>query len=324
MISLFLFGCILFRKKSLNFKINIMSFRNEASPLVFKTDTQHIHSFVEGESEKALNNLFAETLQKGTHGFCFSLYEDGQQPGDIISEAQVRRRMEIIKPYTKWVRSFSCTEGNEFIPKVAKEMGIKTLVGAWLGKDDEINQREIAGLIELAKEGYVDIAAVGNEVMYRKDLGEEALIDFIKLVKAEVPDVQVGYVDAYYEFSKCPNITEVCDVILCNCYPFWEGCSFEDSLNHMKQMYQHAKAAGNGKEVIITETGWPSHGESLRGAVPSDEGARNYFINTQMWSSNEDIPVFYFSSFDESWKTGAEGVVGAYWGIWDKNEKLKF
>ncbi len=281
-------------------------------------------SYVAGESEEALKDLFAEILENGVHGFCFSLYEEGQKPGDIISEAQVRRRMEIIKPHTKWVRSFSCTEGNEFIPKVAKEFGIKTLVGAWLGNDDEINQREVAGLIKLAKEGLVDIAAVGNEVMYRKDLTEEQLLKFIKKVKAEIPHIPVGYVDAYYEFSHRPAITELCDVILCNCYPFWEGCPFESSLDYMKQMYYQAKDAANGKEVIITETGWPGMGESLKGSVPSEKSARDYFINTQLWSANENIPVFYFSSFDESWKVGAEGVVGAYWGIWDKNEKLKF
>lgn len=281
-------------------------------------------SYVIGESEETLKDLFAEILKNGVHGFCFSLYEEGQKPGDIISEAQVRRRMEIIKPHTKWIRSFSCTEGNEWIPKVAKDMGIKTLVGAWLGNDDEINQREIAGLIKLAKEGLVDIAAVGNEVMYRKDLTEKQLLEFIRKVKAEIPHIPVAYVDAYYEFSHRPAITELCDVILCNCYPFWEGCPFENSLDYMKQMYYQAKAAGNGKEVIITETGWPSRGESLKGSVPSEKSARDYFINTQLWSSNENIPMFYFSSFDESWKVGAEGIVGAYWGIWDKNEKLKF
>lgn len=281
-------------------------------------------SYVAGESEEGLKDLFVEILETGVHGFCFSLYEEGQKPGDIISEAQVRRRMEIIKPHTKWVRSFSCTEGNEWIPKVAKDMGIKTLVGAWLGNDDEINQREVEGLIKLAKEGLVDIAAVGNEVMYRRDLTEEQLLEFIKKVKAEIPNIPVGYVDAYYEFSHRPAITELCDVILCNCYPFWEGCPFESSLDYMKQMYYQAKDAANGKEVIITETGWPSMGESLKGSVPSEKSARDYFINTQLWSANENIPVFYFSSFDESWKVGAEGVVGAYWGIWDKNEKLKF
>jgi len=298
-----------------------MSYRKDHI-LSLRTDSEI--SYVAGEPEEVLKDLFTEILQTGVHGFCFSLYEEGQKPGDIISEGQVRRRMEILKPHTKWIRSFSCTEGNEWIPKVAKDLGIKTLVGAWLGNDDEINQREVAGLIKLAKEGLVDIAAVGNEVMYRKDLTEDELIDFINKVKAEIPGIPVGYVDAYYEFSHRPAITELCDVILCNCYPFWEGCTFENSLDYMKQMYHQAKAAGNGKEVIITETGWPSMGENLKGAVPSGKSARDYFINTQLWASNENIPVFYFSSFDESWKVGAEGVVGAYWGIWDKNEKLKF
>jgi exo-beta-1,3-glucanase (GH17 family) len=263
-------------------------------------------------------------LQNGVHGFCFSLYEDGQKPGDIISEAQVRRRMEILKPHTKWIRSFSCTEGNEWIPKLAKEMGLNTLVGAWLGNDPEINEREIEGLIQLAKEGYVDIAAVGNEVMYRNDLTEDQLLEYIQRVKNEIPGIPVGYVDAYYEFSHRPRITELCDVILANCYPFWEGCPFENSLDYMKQMYFQAKAAANGKEVIITETGWPSQGENLKGSWPSEKSARDYFINTQLWSANDNIPVFYFSSFDESWKVGAEGTVGAYWGIWDKHEKLKY
>jgi glucan 1,3-beta-glucosidase len=34
--------------------------------------------------------------------------------------------------------------------------------------------------------------------------------------------------------------------------------------------------------------------------------------------------MFYFSSFDEDWKEAAEGDVGPYWGLWDKNEKLKY
>jgi len=298
-----------------------MSFRKDHI-LSLKPDTSS--SYVAGETEEVLNNLFNEILQNGVHGFCFSLYDEGQKPGDIISEAQVRRRMEILKPHTRWIRSFSCTEGNELIPKIAKEYGIKTLVGAWLGNDPEINQREVEGLIKLAKEGLVDIAAVGNEVMYRNDLTEDALLDFIKHVKEEIPGIPVGYVDAYYEFTHRPRITEACDVILCNCYPFWEGCPIEGSLDYMQQMYYQAKAAANGKEVIITETGWPSQGENLKASIPGEKYAKDYFINTQLWSANENIPVFYFSSFDESWKVGAEGTVGAYWGIWDKNEKLKY
>ena len=275
-------------------------------------------------SLRNLKTLWRETLEKGMHGICFSMYEDGQNPGDTITEEQVERRIEILKPYVGWIRSFSCTEGNEFVPRIAKKHGLKTLVGAWLGDDKEKNEEEIEGLIQLAKEGCVDIAAVGNEVLYRNELTEEELLEYIYRVKYAIPDVEVGYVDAYYEFSHRPAITNACDVILSNCYPYWEGCTQEYALAHMQSMYNGAKEAGEGKKVIITETGWPSEGGSLGGAISNAENAMKYFINSQVWSAKENIEMFYFSSFDESWKVGAEGDVGAYWGLWDKNENLKF
>ena len=286
--------------------------------------TQHEGVDFSSISTGKLEQLWLDTLKKGMHGLCFSMYEDGQKPGDIITEEQVNRRIQIIKPYTKWVRSFSCVEGNEHIPRVASKNGLKTLVGAWLGNDKEMNDAEIEGLIALAKEGCVDIAAVGNEVMYRGDLTEDELLDYINQVKEALPGIPVGYVDAYYEFSHRPRITEACDIILSNCYPYWEGCDINHSLAHMQAMFGQAAHAGNGKKVIITETGWPSEGGSLRGAFSSRENAMKYFINSQVWSAKDNIEMFYFSSFDESWKVGAEGDVGAYWGLWDKNEKLKY
>ena len=268
--------------------------------------------------------LAKELLNEGMHGICFSLFEEGQKPGDPITEKQIRRRLEILKPYTQWIRTFSCTEGNELIPPLAKEYGIKTLAGAWLSDDKETNAEEIEGLINLAKQGYVDIAAVGNEVLYRKELTEAELLDYISKVKQQIPGTPVGYVDAYYEFTDRPQITEACDVILANCYPYWEGCHIDYSFLYMKEMYQQAVKAGNGKKVIITETGWPTAGGAFEASEASMPNFLKYFANAQQWAQNEDVELFYFSSFDESWKTGDEGDVGAYWGLWDKEEELKF
>ena len=271
-----------------------------------------------------LIRLWRATLNKGMHGICFSMYEDGQQPGDTITEAQVERRVKILKPYAKWIRSFSCIEGNEHVPRIANKNGMKTMVGAWLSDNKEDNEKEISGLIQLGKEGCVSIAAVGNEVLYRNDLTLEELLDYIRRVKEALPEIPVGYVDAYYEFSKHPELVEISDVILSNCYPFWEGCHIDGSLGHMEQMFGQATDAAQGKKVIITETGWPSEGGSFKGADSSEENAIKYFINTQVWAKKQKAEVFYFSSFDESWKTGDEGDVGAYWGLWDKDENLKF
>lgn len=276
------------------------------------------------EAVENLPELFRETLESGMHGVGFSAYTEGQKPGDQLSEKQIRRRMEILKPYTKWVRSFSCTDGNELIPQIAHEHGLKTIVGAWLGKDADKNEREIEALIALAKAGHVDIAAVGNEVLYRGDLTLNELLGFIKRVKKALPDTPIGYVDAYYEFTNHPEIVDASDVILANCYPYWEGCHIDYSLLYMKDMFDQAVRAAKGKRVIITETGWPDKGQSFKDSHPSDVNFMRYFINTQIWSANDDIEIFYFSSFDEPWKVGSEGDVGAYWGLWDKNENLKF
>jgi len=301
-----------------------MSFRKEQYLSFKESDAVSGINYLNELSEKEIDDLFREILDRGIYGFCFSLYEEGQGPGDIISEDQIRRRMEILKPHTRAIRTFSCTEGNELIPKIAKEFGLKTLAGAWLGSDKEKNEEEIKGLIQLAKEGYVDIAAVGNEVLYREDLNENELLSYIARVKKEIPEIPVGYVDAYYEFVQRPAITEICDVILCNCYPFWEGTEFQHSLQHMQHMYSQVVEVAGDKEVYISETGWPSDGESLGGAIPSPENAMKYFINTNLWADSENIGVFYFSSFDESWKIGNEGDVGAFWGIWDKSGNLKY
>ncbi|MEO1417389.1 MAG: MFS transporter [Bacteroidota bacterium] len=272
-----------------------------------------------------LQPIFAETLNAGIHGLSFSPYVEGQDAGSILSAYQIQRRMEVICPYTQNIRSFSCTEGNELIPRIAREKGLNTMVGAWLSNDRERNEREIQALIRLAKEGVVDVATVGNEVLMRGELTPEEIIDYVKRVRAQIPsDVPVGYVDAYYQFLDHPALIDAVDVVLINCYPFWEGADNKYALAYLDHMYELTQQVAGGKPIIITETGWPSSGQAVESAEPSKENALRYFIDAQTWAASKGIDMFYFSSFDESWKVTQEGEVGGQWGLWDKNEHLKY
>jgi len=276
------------------------------------------------KTEAEIRALFTDILQKGLHGLCFSPYTEGQETGDILSANQINRRLGIIAPHTKWIRSFSCTEGNELIPEIAHQKGLKTLVGAWISNDKERNEKEIDSLIKLAKAGLVNMAAVGNEVLHREEISEEELTQYIKRVRAALPSsIPVGYVDAYYQFLDRPALIDACDVVLANCYPFWEGADNLYALSYLNRMVEMTQQVAKGKKVIVTETGWPSIGENVEAAQPSSANAMKYFVAAQEWAKNKNIELFYFSSFDESWKTKQEGKVGAGWGIWDKNENLK-
>ncbi len=275
-------------------------------------------------SDEDLRTQFRRVIDGGIHGLSFSAYLEGQGPGTRIQEAQIRSRLGIIQPHISWVRSFSCTDGNDAIPRIAREGGLKTLVGIWLERDHEKNEQEIESAIRVARAGLADVVAVGNEVLLRGDLSEDELIGYIQRVRKAVPGVQIGYADAYFQFIDHPRVTEACDVILANCYPFWEGCAAEYATLYVKDMYRRATQVANGKKVIISETGWPNIGTPVGGAVPSEANAIRYFLNICKWAEEDGIEIFYFSSFDETWKIRDEGDVGAFWGLWDKDGRLKY
>ena len=270
-------------------------------------------------SKNALLSRLRDLLQQKVHGLCFSAYLPGQSPGDHseLSPAQVRARLEIIAPHTQWIRTFSCTEGNQHAAAIAKDLGIKTLVGAWLGTERDRNEEEINATIEVAKAGHADLVAVGNEVLLREDLPEEELIDYIRRVKAALPHTPVAYVDAYYLFAQRPRLVDACDFLPINCYPFWEKCPLEQSFGYVQEMVRRVQAVAHGKPVLIAETGWPTEGTPEGDATPGLDHAARYAINLIPWAEKASIPLFWFAAFDEAWKVGAEGDCGAFWGFWD-------
>jgi GPH family glycoside/pentoside/hexuronide:cation symporter len=151
------------------------------------------------------------------------------------------------------------------------------------------------------------------------------LLDCLARVRAAVPaEVQVGCVDAYFQLLERPALVAACDVLLPNCYPFWEGAHIDHAAQYLRRMHGLVKAAaGEDKPVIITETGWPAMGQAVGAAVPAPDHAMRYFIEAQQWGRREGVKLFWFSSFDEPWKQKQEGEVGTQWGLWDKDEQPK-
>lgn len=277
----------------------------------------------ESLATESLTGKFLETFDKNMHGICFSAFNEKQNPGDEISEEQIIKRLQVLVNHTEWIRVFSCTNGHEHIPKIAKEMGFKVMMGAWIGKVEVENTKEIQSLIKLINEGNIDMASVGNEVLYRKDQDEATLINYINEVRKNTNNVPISYVGIYNEFTEYSNLVDACDHILINCYPFWEGANIQHASVYLQEMYNKTKAIAKGKEVIVTETGWPSSGQEVGESIPSKENLMIYYVESQEWAAKANVKLFYFSSFDESWKYHFEGKAGTAWGLWDVNGNFK-
>jgi glucan 1,3-beta-glucosidase len=280
--------------------------------------------FTELSTEELLRRV-RKALGKGIDGLSFSAYEAGQDPAveSQLSEGQIRARLERIAPHTRWIRTFSCLDGNEIAPRVAKELGIKTMVGAWIGEDAAKNRQELDALIDVGRAGHADLLAVGNEVILRGEMEEGELIELIQEVRTAVPDVPVGYVDAYFLFAAHPAITEACDYVPINCYPFWEKKPLEQSVGYAREMVRRVHEIAAERPVVIAETGWPTAGAPVGPAEPSLRNMALYFLNVLAWTDEEELPLFWFSAYDEDWKVGPEGDCGAYWGLWDAKGDLK-
>jgi exo-beta-1,3-glucanase (GH17 family) len=259
------------------------------------------------------------------YGLDFSPYLNGQDPnrGDAVSAEQIEARMNVIAPYTEWIRTFGCTNGLEHAGRIAHGLQLKIAMGAWIGKDLVSNEAELESLIYEAKSGNVDFAIIGSEVLYRQDLDPETLVDFIRRFRAEVPGIPVATADVYFELLAHPEVVAECDVVLSNYYPYWEGVNLGTAMAWLHTRHQLVVAAAGDKEVVVSETGWPSAGNQLDAAVPSFENATFYFKNFVSWATSENVNYFYFEAFDESWKADYEGPQGAHWGVWDEDGNLK-
>ena len=106
----------------------------------------------------------------------YAPFEPGHTVADTVADSEkVRADLKKLSTLTRAVRLYSSTEGNELVPPIAAEFGMKVTVGAWIDKDSNRNNREIEAAIDLARHNSNVIGVVvGNETVYR---GEQIPIE---------------------------------------------------------------------------------------------------------------------------------------------------
>src|SRR5437588_4930950 len=99
----------------------------------------------------------------------YTPFEPGHVVDLTIDPARIRADLKRLSTVTRAIRSYSSTEGNELVPPIAAEFGLKVMVGAWINREDEHNQREIESAINLDKRNSNVLGVVvGNETIYRR------------------------------------------------------------------------------------------------------------------------------------------------------------
>ena len=246
--------------------------------------------------------------------------------GLVISSDRVREDLKLLSKYTDCIRTYS-TVGLEMIPAIARENNLKMLMGAWVSKDKVQTKQELDTLIKLASENQdiVKAVIVGNEVLLRGDTSDVQLLEYLKQVKAALPNTKVTYADVWEFWLKHPAIKESTDFVTIHILPYWadEPMGIKRAINHLADVRGEVESILKDKNILIGETGWPSEGRMREDAHPSKINQALFVREFVQLAVKNNWDYNIIEAFDQPWKRVSEGAVGGFWGLFDKDRNDK-
>lgn len=261
----------------------------------------------------------------------FAPFWEGQGPMDEIfpTVAQMDSDLQLLGEKTHSIRTYASAEGTlPAIPELARKYGLKMIQGAWLSAEAPKNQIEIDELIRSANANpdVVKRVMVGNEVLLRKDLSAEELINYIREVKKSVKQ-PVSYADVWSIYLQHPELIKEVDFVTIHILPYWEDepIPVEVAPAHIERIYKQIQSLVDsispGKAILIGESGWPSEGRQRGDAIPSVVNAAKFIRSLIKVANANHFDYNIVEATNQSWKSFQEGVVGANWGLFSVNRE---
>jgi exo-beta-1,3-glucanase (GH17 family) len=238
----------------------------------------------------------------------------------IVSPEQIAEDLAELARISKCIRIYSIDNGLDKVPELASRVGLKVLLGVWIGRDRAKNALLVNTAVSLAKDhpGVIEAIIVGSEVLLRGEMTVSDLREIIRSVKPRV-DVPVTYADVWEFWLRYREVGADVDFVTVHFLPYWEDFPprAEDAAAHVDDLRKQMAVAFPGKEILIGETGWPSHGRMRDVALPSRINQARFISEILDRARRDNFRVNLFEAYDEPWKRAWEGTVGGYWGLVD-------
>jgi len=157
---------------------------------------------------------------------------------------------------------------------------------------------------------------VGDELINSGQASVSQVQGYISQAKSILSGTYGGVittVDSQNVFQSQPSLCGVVDAVFVNAHPFFDSaCPSSNAGNWLQSQISSISSLCGGKQVIITETGWPWQGSANGAAVPSasDQSAALAAIGAAVTSN-----ILYFSAYDSPWMSPGQYGVEPYWGL---------
>ena len=261
----------------------------------------------------------------------YAPFRDGQtplNPAVVVSAEHIREDLVEVAKISRCVRTYSVDNGLDKVPELASQVGLKVMLGIWIGNNPVKNAQLVGNAVSLARKYPDTVTAliVGNEVLLHGDMTPSDLRELILSVKARV-NVPVTYAEVWEYWLRYRQIQDAVDFVTVHVLPYWDNIPIraEDAAAHVAAIHNQLSAAFPGKEVLIGETGWPSMGRMREEALPSRINQARVISEILDIARRDNFRVNLIEAFDASWKRYWEGTVGGNWGLFGADHRtLKF
>lgn len=245
-------------------------------------------------------------------------------PHLVVAPEQLAEDLAGLAKVTKCIRTYSIENGLDKVPELASRVGLKVLLGVWLGRDRAKNVTLINTTVALANDHPDSVTAVivGSEVLLRGEMTVSDLREFIRSVKPRV-HVPVTYADVWEFWMRYREVGADVDFVTVHMLPYWEDAPprAEDAAAHADSIRKQIAVAFPGKEILIGEAGWPSQGRMRDGSLASRINQARFISELLERARAENFRVNLFEAYDEPWKRKWEGTVGGNWGMFNADDR---
>lgn len=264
-----------------------------------------------------------------------STYRDGsiKTQSDYEKEFTVAAGLEGAPGTFNSVRLYTMVQGGTTSdPISAFQAAINTnttmLLGIWCSGTTTI-QNDLDALSKAISQYGEDFTklvigiSVGSEDLYRNSetgvankagvgAQPETVANFIKQTRDSIKGTPlegtpIGHVDTWDVWGNVTNkpVLDAIDFLGTDAYPFYQTNKGDNSIDQAYKLWSEALeatvAAANGKDVWVTETGWPTSGDAWGQAIPSIDNAKRFWdevgctlfgkINTWWYILSDNNPV---------------------------------
>lgn len=252
---------------------------------------------------------------------------DSSQGAAPDIHAQIDRDLLQLSKRTHCVRTYSVMNGLDYVPAAARKLGMRVLLGIWIGSNKQANEQEINMAIATAnaQRDVIDTIIVGNEVLLRREQTAAALHEMLLRVRAAT-QLPVTYADVWDFWIKNPQLADASDYISIHILPYWDDdpIGVDQAMQHVDNIFQKLQKKFPGRRIYVGETGWPSEGRQREAAKPSVLNQARFTRDFIALANRLQIPYNFIEAYDQPWKRRLEGTVGGYWGLYDADGREKF